>query len=125
MDKFILESGIIIKNARKNKGYSTQYLSKLLGISTGLINNIENGKTDVFNLHLLYSLSNILDIPITQIILYDSLPNNISSEAIPNDFNSILNKLIEFSSKVNWDKSKINTLCNKLIYEIDFIKKYL
>lgn len=125
MDKFILESGIIIKNARKNKGYSTQYLSKLLGISTGLINNIENGKTDVFNLHLLYSLSNILDIPITQIILYDSLPNNISSEAIPNDFNLILNKLIEFSSKVNWDKSKINTLCNKLIYEIDFIKKYL
>lgn len=125
MDKFILESGIIIKNARKNKGYSTQYLSKLLGISTGLINNIENGKTDVFNLHLLYSLSNILDIPITQIILYDSFPNNISSEAIPNDFNLILNKLIEFSSKVNWDKSKINTLCNKLIYEIDFIKKYL
>lgn len=125
MDKFILDSGIIIKNARKNKGYSTQYLSKLLGISTGLINNIENGKTDVFNLHLLYSLSNILDIPITQIILYDSFPNNISSEAIPNDFNLILNKLIEFSSKVNWDKSKINTLCNKLIYEIDFIKKYL
>jgi len=125
MDKFVLDSGTIIKNARKNKGYSTQYLSKLLGVSTGLINNIENGKTDVFNLHLLYNLSNILDIPITQIISYDLLPINVSSKNTSNDFNLILNRLIEFSVKVNGDKSKINTLCNKLIYEIDFIQKHL
>lgn len=125
MDKFVLGSGTIIKNARKNKGYSTQYLSKLLGVSTGLINNIENGKTDVFNLHLLYNLSNILDIPITQIISYDLLPINVSSKNTSNDFNLILNRLIEFSVKVNGDKSKINTLCNKLIYEIDFIQKHL
>lgn len=125
MDKFVLDSGTVIKNARKNKGYSTQYLSKLLGVSTGLINNIENGKTDVFNLHLLYSLSNILDIPITQIISYDLLPINVSSKNTSNDFNLILNRLIEFSVKVNGDKSKINTLCNKLIYEIDFIQKHL
>ena len=62
--------GDLIRYKRKDCGYSTQELAKLLDVSPGLINNIENAKTDTFNIDLLYKLSSILDIPITDILSY-------------------------------------------------------
>lgn len=49
MSKLINNAGNLIRSKRKEKGYSTQKLAKLLNVSPGLINNIENGKTDTFN----------------------------------------------------------------------------
>ncbi|GAA0860049.1 helix-turn-helix transcriptional regulator [Clostridium baratii] len=121
MDKIIINAGNIIKNTRKEKGYSTQELAKLLNVSTGLINNIENGKTDTFNLNLLYKLSEILNIPTPEIISYDLNPIiNTYDTNYPN-FDFILKKLIEFGVNVDWNDSKINTLCSKLIYEINYL----
>ena len=53
--------GNLIRSKRKYCGYSTQELADKIGISAGSINNIENAKTDTFNLKLLNDLSNALD----------------------------------------------------------------
>ena len=45
--------GNLIRSKRKYCGYSTQELADKIGISAGSINNIENAKTDTFNLKLL------------------------------------------------------------------------
>ncbi|HII4452642.1 helix-turn-helix domain-containing protein [Clostridium perfringens] len=49
MSKLINNAGNLIRSKHKEKGYSIQELAKLLNVSPGLINNIENGKTDTFN----------------------------------------------------------------------------
>ena len=71
MNKLTINAGNLIKYKRKVKGYSTQELAKLLDVSPGLINNIENAKTDTFNLELLYKISSTLDIPITDILSFN------------------------------------------------------
>ncbi|EHK2338510.1 TPA: helix-turn-helix domain-containing protein [Clostridium perfringens] len=40
MSKLINNAGNLIRSKRKEKGYSTQELAKLLNVSPGLINNI-------------------------------------------------------------------------------------
>lgn len=124
MDKYVLNAGNKIRKARKDKSYSTQDLAKILDVSPGLINNIENGKTDTFNLLLLFKISKSLDISVSEIIPYN-LPSQIDSSNISNTdvnkFNVILDKLLEFSMTVNWDDTKINLLLNKLIYEINYL----
>lgn len=121
MDKLIINAGNVIKNTRKDKGYSTQELAKLLDVSPGLINNIENGKTDTFNIKLLYKLSEKLNISIPEIISYDLSPIINSTTIKHSNFDFILKNLIEFGVNVNWDESKINLLCSKLIYEINYL----
>lgn len=121
MDKLIINAGNVIKNTRKDKGYSTQELAKLLDVSPGLINNIENGKTDTFNIKLLYKLSEKLNISIPEIISYDLSPIINNTTIKHSNFDFILKNLIEFGVNVNWDESKINLLCSKLIYEINYL----
>ncbi|WP_052950943.1 helix-turn-helix transcriptional regulator [Clostridium baratii] len=121
MDKLIINAGNIIKNTRKDKGYSTQELAKLLDVSPGLINNIENGKTDTFNIKLLYKLSEKLNISILEIISYDLSPIINNTTIKHSNFDFILKNLIEFGVNVNWDESKIDLLCSKLIYEINYL----
>jgi transcriptional regulator with XRE-family HTH domain len=55
--------GIIIKDYRKSKSFTTQELAKKMNLSVGLINNIENGKSDYFKLEILFKLMYILGIP--------------------------------------------------------------
>lgn len=124
MDKCILNAGIKIRKARKDKCYSTQDLAKILGVSPGLINNIENGRTDTFNLLLLFKISKSLDISVSEIIPYNlSSPIDSPNTSNPdvNKFDVILDKLLEFSMTVNWDDTKIDLLLNKLIHEINYL----
>ena len=67
--------GNLIRSKRKYCGYSTQELADKIGISAGSINNIENAKTDTFNLKLLNDLSNTLDTD-----LYLALSKNTQSK---------------------------------------------
>lgn len=130
MNNLILNVGNIIKSHRKAKGLSTQDLASLLHVSAGLINNIENSKTDCFNLELLYSISNILEVPVTDIISYNI--DNIFDEVSPNvEFSpsiklqiaQLIKSLITISNNPNWNPEKLSLLIQKLNNDITFLNK--
>jgi transcriptional regulator with XRE-family HTH domain len=128
MDDLIIRIGKLIKGQRLEKGYSTQELSEKLDVSTGLINNIENGKTDTFNVNLMEKLCSTLDIDIMSLLAnkVDDVLNllNISRD-IPAELSVYTNKLIHEYTKaaieLNFNSSKLETLLNKLVYEINFV----
>jgi len=61
-----------VREYRKKKDLTTLELSDQLNISSGLLNNIENGKSDSFQLELLNKIVQVLDIPLKEVpIFYD------------------------------------------------------
>jgi len=130
MNKLVVNTGNLIKDKRKSKGYSTQQLAKLLDVSPGLINHIENAKTDTFNLELLYKVSSTLDIPVTDIISYNldtlfdsNIDNSTESETFNIAIKQLLKSLIQLSNNKNWSSDKMNMLIEKLINDINFHNK--
>ena len=117
--------GNLIRSKRKYCGYSTQELADKIGISAGSINNIENAKTDTFNLKLLNDLSNVLDIDLYKALSKNTknknhLFNNLHpTEDISNKHDELLYKL---TSLINSNTNKINIaiLLDKLINEINY-----
>lgn len=117
--------GNLIRSKRKYCGYSTQELADKIGISAGSINNIENAKTDTFNLKLLNDLSNALDIDLYLALSQNTQNENYSfnnlnpTEDISNKHDELLYKL---TSLINSNTNKINIaiLLDKLINEINY-----
>lgn len=117
--------GNLIRSKRKYCGYSTQELADKIGISAGSINNIENAKTDTFNLQLLNDLSNALDIDLYLALSQNTQNKNYSfnnpqpTEDISNKHDELLYKL---TSLINSNTNKINIaiLLDKLINEINY-----
>lgn len=117
--------GNLIRSKRKYCGYSTQELADKIGISAGSINNIENAKTDTFNLKLLNDLSNALDIDLYQALSQNTQNKNYSfnnlqsTKDISNKHDELLYKL---TSLINSNTNKINIaiLLDKLINEINY-----
>lgn len=128
MDDLIIRIGKLVKEQRLEKEYSTQELAEKLDVSAGLINNIENGKTDTFNVTLMGKLCSSLDIDIMSLLAnkVDDVLNllNISSD-IPEELLVYTDKLIHEYTKaaieLNFNSSKLETLLNKLLYEINFV----
>lgn len=67
------EFGDKVRKYRKAKSYSTSDLASKLGISVGLLNNLENAKSDVFRLKLLSQLSAELGVPILELLDYPNI----------------------------------------------------
>ena len=117
--------GNLIRSKRKYCGYSTQELADKIGISAGSINNIENAKTDTFNLQLLNDLSNALDTDLYLALSQNTQNKNYSfnnpqpTEDISNKHDELLYKL---TSLINSNTNKINIaiLLDKLINEINY-----
>ena len=117
--------GNLIRSKRKYCGYSTQELADKIGISAGSINNIENAKTDTFNLKLLNDLSNALDIDLYLALSKNTQSKNYSfnnlnpTEDISNKHDELLYKLTRL---INSNTNKINMaiLLDKLINEINY-----
>ena len=117
--------GDLIRYKRKDCGYSTQELADKIGISAGSINNIENAKTDTFNLNLLNDLSNALDTDLYLALSQNTQNKNYSfnnlqpTEDISNKHDELLYKL---TSLINSNTNKINIaiLLDKLIDEINY-----
>lgn len=117
--------GNLIRSKRKYCGYSTQELADKIGISAGSINNIENAKTDTFNLKLLNDLSNALDIDLYLVLSQNTQNKNYSfnnlqpTKDISNKHDELLYKL---TSLINSNTNKINIaiLLDKLINEINY-----
>lgn len=111
MDKIYIKLGNIIRHYRKSKNYSTAEIAEKLNISAGLINNLENGRNDVFKLELLSDFFTELNIPIEE--LFELIPTNL--------------KLIYFENKHlhiqknNWESNENIELIK---YNLDFIIKY-
>lgn len=131
MEELIIRIGKLVKEKRLEKGYSTQELAEKLSVSAGLINNIENGKTDTFNLTLMEKLCSILSIDVISLLAIKaediSKLLTTSSHDIPEDLSMQINKLseeyIKAAIKLNFNEKKLETMLNKLLYEINFISE--
>ena len=127
MNKLIVDAGKLIKFKRKVKGYSTQELAKILDVSPGLINNIENAKNDTFNIDLIYKLSSALDINVSEIISdnFDSILDsfleiNELSSSLKVNLKPLIKALINISNNENLSNEDLNTILEKLVDDINF-----
>ena len=117
--------GNLIRSKRKYCGYSTQELADKISISAGSINNIENAKTDTFNLKLLNDLSNALDTDLYLALSQNTQNKNYSfnnpqpTEDISNKHDELLYKLTSLINS-NTNKINISILLDKLINEINY-----
>ena len=130
MNELLIKLGNLIRTNRKYNKYSTKELADKLQVSSGLINNIENGKTDSFNLALLNNLSAILQINIIDFIslnLNNTNSLSFNNKDIENKYmllTSHLNNLV-FSNKL--DDNTTILLLDKLLIELNYfdsLKKY-
>jgi transcriptional regulator with XRE-family HTH domain len=128
MKDIINRIGKLVKEKRIEKGYSTQELAEKLEVSSGLVNNIENGKTDTFNIELMEKLSSVLDMEILPILANksDDVKKLLSiTKDIPENLSAQINKVIEAyinaAIELNFNHKKLEALLSKLLYEIDFM----
>ena len=116
MDSLINRIGIELKKARKEKGYSTEELSKKLNISAGKLNNIEHGKSDCFQLELANDINKSLGIDIYEICGSAFYSKKVSYP----EYDSFINELVVFLQN---NSEEINSiLIKKVGNEIDFIE---
>ena len=115
MDSLILRIGNQFKKARKEKGYTTEEVAHLLEISTGKLNNIENGKNDCFQLELVNKVSEILDVDIYKI----GGGTFYSNEENYREYDEFIRKIITFF-KENTDDMN-SELIKKVDGDINFI----
>lgn len=128
MDDAIVRLGQYIKSRRVLKGYSTQELAEILEVSAGFINNIENGKTDTFNLTFMKNLCKILDLPMLSILSNEteeikgllSIRHNVT-DTLSNNVNDIIEAYLQLAVKFNYDPAKMKVIKEKIIYELNFI----
>lgn len=132
MNEQIKNLGRLIRMRRLEKNLSTNQLHEKLGISSGLINNIENGKTDYFNLALMEKLCNELDISTLSFLKLDkkcfseivwpmvNFPNDV-----PHSINMIVEAYIQASIDLNHNSDKLRLMTQKILYEINFLSHNL
>jgi|GEM_PF-1734332 len=141
MGEVYKQFGKIVRKYRKQKNYSTQKLAEILNVSTGLINNIENGKNDVFKLDLFISLVEELEIPPEDLgTLFNSKPYFSFTQSNPQEFilelktksnnsqilikeslSKIINLYINVLEKSNYDKRLIELLSNSISQQLEVI----
>jgi transcriptional regulator with XRE-family HTH domain len=131
MDEIIVRIGKLIREKRLEKGYTVQKLADMLDVSIGLISNIENAKTDAFNLELLIKLCNILDISLFSFFSQNIsetkllLDSNNTPKEIKQLYDRITNAFIETAIKVNYDEKKLKLLTDKIVSEINFFNNLI
>jgi transcriptional regulator with XRE-family HTH domain len=137
--------GNIIKTYRKSKSISTQELAKTLNVSVGCISHIENAKNNVFKLDLLFNLIKELDIPISEILLDNSLildaltlnqtkdKIEISlkaadvkhSDLLAENIKLIINAYLEIASECSYDSKTINIVSSHILNELKYSKSLI
>lgn len=131
--------GLLVRKQRKAKSLSTQDLAKKLGVSSGLINNIENSKNDVFELELLMNLIKELNISIDNVFIEAIKVNKpnmhntleiIIPDEIYKDINminkylsSLVITLLESSMKFDDTEEYLKVACYHIIEEIRAFNK--
>lgn len=134
LNELLIKLGNLIRTNRKYKKYSTKELADKLQVSSGLINNIENAKTDSFNLTLLNNLSTTLEIDIINFISLNLNNTNLSFSNFSTDNKDIEDKYIVISSQLTnlvfsnkLDDNTIILILDKLLIELNYfdsLQKY-
>ena len=134
MNELLIKLGNLIRTNRKYKKYSTKELADKLQVSSGFINNIENAKTDSFNLTLLNNLSTTLEIDIINFISLNLNNTNLSFSNFSTDNKDIEDKYIVISSQLTnlvfsnkLDDNTIILILDKLLIELNYfdsLQKY-
>lgn len=141
MDKYKIELGSTIRKYRNAKKYSTQELAKLLGVSVGRINHLENDKNDIFKIPLLMQLVKTLDIPFEEIfsqkiIKVDSIEHDSKKikvmfeyEGIENaqelvrEIKELIKGYLECASLYKFDTEAMSIISSHLLHEMELSKK--
>lgn len=87
-----------VKQYRKEKGYSADRLSELAGVSKSHISNIESANSHV-SIEVLVRIANALGVSV-DILLCDSLDEEVSHGARKNEFSKLLDECTEQQTKV-------------------------
>ncbi|WP_427340450.1 helix-turn-helix domain-containing protein [Caloranaerobacter sp. DY30410] len=142
MPNIYVELGKKIRKYRKKKKLSTPELAKRLNISTGLVNNIENGRHDVFKLELLLKISKELNVSLGELLQSDYIDirdlsiqeelkkilkdkNNRTNEKIDyinQKLNEIFILFLATMSKYDYNTKAIDYITNHILEELNFIK---
>lgn len=125
--------GQTIREYRNKKGYTIIQLSNKLQISTGLLSNIEKGKTDSFQLTLLNNIVNELDIPLSELKLFsepypiEELDINLTKDLnkIKPSLEPLINAFITTSSALSFNEAKVTLIADMLINELKSITKLI
>lgn len=137
------EIGNKVRKYRKAKSYSTSDLASKLGVSVGLVNNLENARNDVFRLKLLHELSAELGVPIPELLDYPII-SSCATQISENEINikiplhihkldvhkgllqeqitALLNAYISTILHVNLSQDSIIKLTNTIQNMLDLIK---
>lgn len=125
--------GETIRKYRKQKRYTMAELAEKIGMSIGLLSNIETGKTNSLQLTLLNDIVRVLDIPVSELELF---PEPYTFErittSVTEDFNKIrpsldmlVNSFIKISSVLDFDENKVSLLANMLVKELQTISNLI
>jgi transcriptional regulator with XRE-family HTH domain len=134
--------GNVFKKYRKLKDYSTQEFANMIEASSGLVNNIENAKNDVFKMELLEKIVKSLGIPLGELIplIYTDLstPNisvedgklnitfnvspGIKAEVLESSLKDIVNSVLELSNDYVDKEKVLDTVAKYFVQEIEVIR---
>lgn len=139
MENYYINLGSLIKEKRLQKGLNTQQLADILGVSIGFLSNLENAKTDTFNVDLILKLYNTLDIslfsflPISNSSLHsgnllspaqlNETPNNMVN-ILSQNIDTIINTYINCIKNHNYDPQFIDKITPKLIQELNYTDNF-
>jgi transcriptional regulator with XRE-family HTH domain len=145
MGNMIKSLGIKVRKHRQVKNYSTDCLAKRLSVSSGFINNLENGRNDIFQLELLHKLSGELDISIGELLEDGSIDVtkvdmkqscisasvNIKDATLVEDtymlsdhIKLIISSFIDIISEFQYSEKCIKTVSEYIISQLEYAKKF-
>lgn len=115
MAKIYEKLGNTVRKYRKANHYSTFDLADKLNISSGLVNNLENAKNDVFKLELLINLINELHIPVEELLQLDEI--NIRQIHIKNNETLFIQKTENESEEtIEFINHHLNLILKSFLY---------
>ncbi|MFT9497788.1 helix-turn-helix domain-containing protein [Anaerosolibacter sp.] len=143
MYKIYDELGKKVRMRRKEKNYTTAELAERLGISAGLVNNIENAKYDVFRLELLLQITNELNVSLGELLQLNTLDvRNIefNENFLPSietqgedtqediqfcnhQLNLVIRSFLTTISEYGITRENIETISNHILHEFDTLVK--
>lgn len=139
MENYYIDLGNLIREKRLKKCLNTQQLARILNVSIGFISNLENAKTDTFNIDLMFNLCKTLDIsplnflPKSSVdIDFDDICKNsnfdqspeANKELIVKNVTAISNSYIESIRNHSYSIEFINKFTNKIFSEINYIDNF-
>lgn len=143
MTKLCQILGRKVRKYRKLKNYSAAEFAKELGVSAGLINNIENARNDVFKLELLLKIMDKLEVSLGELLQLKTIDirninisqkNNLSIDKLINDneeivdlinykINLIIRSYLTTISRYGCTIEYINIISDHILQEFEYLIK--